>query len=195
VALMKVLIYPDRFLRKKVDRVENVDDEIRTLLEDMAETMYAAPGVGLAGTQVGVNKRVIVVDFPVHDEDDTDESVGWAEDKDGNRLEGLLSIVNPEIKDFAKDEITWEEGCLSIPGVYEDVKRPVGVTVTGLDPSGKEIIVHAVGFPAVELQHEIDHLDGILFIDRLMPVKRRLVKKRLDKAVAEGNYPPPPSDE
>jgi peptide deformylase len=144
-----ILVYPDPFLARKAAPVAAVDDRVRTLIRDMFETMYAAEGVGLAAPQVGVGKRVIVLDVsPV------DESVP------------PMAIVNPEIVE-RKGSVSGEEGCLSVPGVQGEVCRAETVVVRGLDPEGKPLQLQADGILSRALQHEIDHLDGVLFIDRI----------------------------
>jgi len=188
MALLPILTYPDPALAETAVEVEAVDDEIRTLLDDMAETMYAAPGVGLAATQVDRRLRVVVMDVPDPTEDDS--SPGEARTDDGELLRGLLELVNPRIVVAEGEEIGWEEGCLSVPGVFEEVRRPGQVRVEYLDRDGRACAFTAVGLPAVAAQHEVDHLDGVLFIERLPPVKRKLVKRRIAKALAEGSYPP-----
>ncbi|NBG89133.1 peptide deformylase [Isachenkonia alkalipeptolytica] len=135
----------DPILRKKAKTVEKIDDRVKTLLEDMKDTMYDADGVGLAATQVGVLKRIILVD------------VG----------QGLLEMINPEIVETCGEEID-EEGCLSLPGVNGEVSRPEAVTVKGLNPQGQEIVVEAKDLFARALCHEIDHLNGVLFTDRII---------------------------
>ena len=144
MALRQIVLHPrDDILRKRSRAVDQVDDGIRTLLSDMAETMYRENGAGLAAPQVGVLKRVIVIDIG----------------------EGLTQLINPVIVD-AQGEQTGEEGCLSIPGLWGTVKRPQEVTVTGLDENGKPVCIRGSGLMARALCHETDHLDGVLFIDR-----------------------------
>lgn len=165
MALLPILTYPDPRLRRKSSPVETVNAEIKRLLDDMAETMYDAPGVGLAASQVGVNVRAIVVDIAAQEEDSP----------------GLIKLINPEIV-FSEGQQIGEEGCLSIPGFVSLVKRKERVTVKGLNEEGKQAEIDASGLLARVLQHEIDHIDGILFIDRLSRLKRELFKKRIDKA-------------
>jgi peptide deformylase len=166
MALLEILEYPDPGLRVKCAAVEEVTDEIRKVLNDMAETMYSAPGVGLAATQVGSIHRLIVADVG------SDEETG--------RKSRLFKIVNPVItKTEGKTET--EEGCLSVPGIREMVSRASSVVVRGLDENGKELTIEADGLLAVCLQHEIDHLDGILFIDHLSRLKQQLVKSKYNK--------------
>jgi len=144
-----ILVYPDPFLARKAAPVTAVDDRVRTLIRDMFETMYAAEGVGLAAPQVGVGKRVIVVDVtPV------DETIA------------PMALVNPEIVD-RKGSVLGEEGCLSVPGVQGEVPRAETVVVRGLDEQGNPVHLQAEGILSRALQHEIDHLDGVLFIDRI----------------------------
>jgi len=144
----EILVYPDRFLARKAVPVAAVDDRIRALIRDMFETMYAAEGIGLAATQVGVGKRVVVLDIsPV------DETVA------------PMSVVNPEIVSRS-GSVTGVEGCLSVPGVQGEVCRAETVEVRGLDEQGKPLRIRAAGILSRALQHEIDHLDGILFIER-----------------------------
>lgn len=135
----------DPILRKKAKKVEKIDERVKTLIKDMRETMYDADGVGLAATQVGVLKRIILVD------------VG----------EGLLEMINPEILESCGEEVD-EEGCLSLPGVNGVVPRPEAVTVKGLNPEGQEIIIEAKNLFARAICHEIDHLNGVLFTDRMI---------------------------
>jgi len=169
--LLEILKYPDPFLKTKAEPVEEVDDDVRRLIDDMAETMYHARGVGLAAVQVGVARRVIILDVPT--------------DSEGpERRRGLVALVNPEIRS-AEGRTKYEEGCLSIPGVTADVIRAERVVVGALDRDGREVEIEAGGLLAIALQHEIDHLDGILFIDRLSRLKRDLIKRRLKKALAQ----------
>ena len=163
MALLNIHIYPDPVLRQRAVPVDMVDRSIRKLIDDMAETMYDAPGIGLAANQVGKTLRVIVIDLQKED-----------------YHHGLIALVNPRII-AESGTIIWEEGCLSIPDYYSTVKRSEKVTVEGLDPDGKRIEIHAEGLLAVALQHEIDHLNGKLFIDHLNPIKRDLFKRRWKK--------------
>ncbi|GBD39985.1 Peptide deformylase 1 [bacterium HR37] len=164
MAVLRILTYPDPRLRKKSVPVERIDKQIEKLLDDMAETMYDAPGIGLAAPQVGVNLRVIVVDISPREENSP----------------GLIELVNPEIV-LAEGEQIGEEGCLSIPGFVSEVRRKARVVVRGLDRKGKPVEIEGTGLLARAFQHEIDHLDGILFIDRLSRLKRELFKKKLEK--------------
>ena len=162
MALLEILEFPDERLRKKALPVAEVDRAIQQLVDDMLETMYEAPGVGLAATQVNVQKRIIVIDV--------------SEDKDQP-----LCLINPEILDKAGSEES-EEGCLSVPGIFEKVQRAEKVKVRALDRQGKPFEIDADGLLAVCIQHEIDHLDGKLFVDYLSPLKRQRIKKKLLKS-------------
>jgi len=161
MALLNILEYPDPRLRKVAAPVAAVTPEIKKLVRDMAETMYAAPGVGLAATQVDVHKRVIVMDIS----DARDE---------------LRVFINPEIT-AAEGEAECEEGCLSVPGYYDKVSRAAKVRVRALDAEGEPFELDAEGLLAVCIQHEIDHLSGKVFVDRLSPLKRARLAARLRK--------------
>jgi peptide deformylase len=162
-----IVIWPDPILKKHGVPVARVDDEIRRLLDDMAETMYAADGVGLAAPQLGISKRIVVIDTSPRQE--------------GQRL---LHLVNPEIL-RTEGETIYTEGCLSVPGEAEDVERAARVWVRALDRDGKPFEIEGDGLLAIALQHEIDHLDGILFVDHLSSLKRELIRKRMKKLKAE----------
>jgi peptide deformylase len=164
VALLPIRIYGDPVLRRKAAPVEKIDDGIRRLAADMLETLADAEGVGLAGPQVGESRRLIVVHPPA----------GRGEEREEPRV-----LVNPEVVETDGPQVSGEEGCLSIPGIYEDVKRKERVRVKALDLGGGEVELTADGWAARILQHEIDHLDGVLFIDRVGPMRRALLRKRL----------------
>ena len=168
MAVLEVRTYPNEVLRKKALPVESVDDETRRLMDDMVETMYARAGLGLAAPQVGVSKRVVVVHVAI---------------QDGPEYP-LTVIANPELVSSG-GSMEFEEGCLSLPGFTTVVKRPSEVVVKGLDRDGKEITIKAEGMFAVVLQHEMDHLDGILILDRAGSIKREFYKKRLKKSLAK----------
>ena len=158
---LKILEFPDPRLRKKAAPVEVVDDALRGLIDDMFETMYEAPGIGLAATQVDVHKRLLVADVST---DNTDP----------------YALINPTI--LEKDGLTvTDEGCLSVPGFYEAVERAEHIRVRFLNPDGDEIEMEAEGMLAVCIQHEIDHLDGKLFVDYLSEAKRQRIRKRLER--------------
>jgi peptide deformylase len=167
MALRAILQYPDPCLKQRGQRVPVVDDDIRRLVDDMAETMYAAPGVGLAANQIGVLLRVFVIDIAAEDEPSD-----------------LRVFINPEIVETAGTQ-TWEEGCLSFPGVTEDIRRAERVTVRALDRDGKPFELEADGLLAVAIQHENDHLDGVVMLDKLSAVRRRLLGRKLARAKAE----------
>lgn len=161
MALLPILHYPDPRLHTKAAPVTEVTDELRTLIRDMAETMYEAPGVGLAATQVNVHKRIVVIDV--------------SEDKTG-----LRAFINPEIIARSGEQVC-EEGCLSVPGIYEKVTRAERVKVRALDEQGKPFELEAEGLLAVCIQHEIDHLDGKVFVEYLSPLKLNRIKSKLAK--------------
>ena len=162
MALLEILHYPDKRLRTVAEPVEVVDDAIKKIIDDMFETMYDAPGIGLAATQVDVHKRVIVMDL--------------SPEKDEPRC-----FINPEIIETDGVEQT-EEGCLSVPDIYETVERSERIKVKALDRDGKEFELEADGLLAVCIQHEMDHLMGQLFVDYLSPLKQQRVRKKLQKA-------------
>jgi peptide deformylase len=170
VPIRPVRIYGDPVLREKAREVAGVDDTVRALIADLRDTMKAYNGVGLAANQVGVLQRVLVVDVPLDEE----------------RRE-QVAIVNPSIVSRSGSEVG-EEGCLSIPGIYDDVKRATRVRVRGLDERGAPLELEAEGYLARALQHEVDHLDGILFVDRLSLLKRQFLRRSLD-ALARGELP------
>jgi peptide deformylase len=161
MALLPILHYPDPRLRNRADAVEIVDDAVRKLVDDMLETMYAAPGVGLAAPQVNVFKRVIVIDIS----------------EDRNRP---LCLINPQILGRRGAQTT-EEGCLSVPGIYDTVERAAWVRVRALDRDGAPLELEADGLLGVCIQHEIDHLSGKLFIDHLSQLKRARIRKKAEK--------------
>jgi peptide deformylase len=163
-----IVKYGDPVLHGPAEPVEEIDDSIRTLLADMVQTMYAAPGIGLAAPQIGVPLRVIVIDLSV-----------------GEDPSQLIQLVNPELLE-RDGEQSEEEGCLSVPGYGGTPPRPARVKVKGLDPDGNEQTYEATELMARAFCHELDHLDGLLFVDRLSPLKRDLMKRRLRKRVREG---------
>lgn len=166
MARLPILEYPDPRLRIRAEPVTEVDDGIRRLVADMLETMYEAPGIGLAATQVNVHKRVLVMDI--------------SEERDEP-----LCLINPEVL-TAEGEASYEEGCLSVPGVFESVDRAERIEVKALDENGEEIRMSAEGLLAICIQHEMDHLEGKLFVDYLSDLKReRLKKKAVKKAKRE----------
>ena len=164
MTIRKILVEPDPFLRQKSKKVEKVDDDTRSLMNDMLETMYDAPGIGLAAIQIGVPKRIIVMDLAKQ-----------------NEKKQPLYFVNPEIITKSEIDLTYEEGCLSVPGQFAEIDRPDKCKVKYLDYNGKEQILNAEGLLATCIQHEIDHLEGILFIDYLSKLKRSMITKKLSK--------------
>lgn len=167
MAKLDILIFPNEILRTKCTPVQKVDERLHKIFEDMAETMYEAPGVGLAAPQVGLTERIMVVDVgPLLTE--------------GEPNVGLLKIINPEIIESAGTS-TFEEGCLSLPLLLEAIERPAEVTVKFQELSGQERVLKASGILATALQHEIDHLNGVLILDYLSPLKRSSYKSKLKK--------------
>ena len=162
MTILTVLRFPDERLRTKATDVTEVNDNIRTIVDNMLETMYQEKGVGLAATQVDIHQRIVVIDV--------------SEDGDNP-----LVLINPEIIKKGDDIVVNEEGCLSVPGCYAKVDRHNTVTVKALDKNGKEFILDGEELLAICIQHELDHLKGVLFIDYLSPLKRQRIKKKLEK--------------
>lgn len=172
MAVLEIRTYPDDVLRRKADPVRDVEDpDFQRLIDDMVDTMLDAPGVGLAAPQVGVSKRLCVIDTTVGEEPDA-----------------LHVLINPEIVGRQGDEVA-EEGCLSVPGYFTSVRRAQQVTVRYLDRGGVEHEREADGLLARAVQHEMDHLDGVLFIDRIGLLKKELFKKKYRKLLAEASAP------
>ena len=167
---LDVVKYPEKILRNKSVQVENIDGELVNLISNMAETMHNAPGIGLAAPQVGVNKCIIIVDITL------------GEDKSK-----LIKLFNPVVMESYGSELG-EEGCLSIPGEFAYIKRATEVCVKGINVEGDEVTIEAKDLLARVLQHEIDHLSGVLFIDRLPMIKRELLKKHIKKRIANNEY-------
>ena len=172
MALRDILILPDKRLRLVSDPVNRFGPEVERLVEDMFETMYHAPGIGLAAIQVGVPLRVVTMDIAKKDQD-----------KDPRVL------INPEIMSSSEELSTYEEGCLSIPEIHEDVARPARVTIRYLDLAGKTHEAEAAGLFATCIQHEIDHLNGVLFIDHISKLKRDRIVKKFAKAAKRASEP------
>ncbi len=164
MALLPILTAPDPVLTQISAPVESVDDVVRQTLDDMLETMYAAPGIGLAAIQVGIPQRMLVIDVAREGED-----------------RQPLYIINPEITWVSDDDSSYEEGCLSLPEHYADVVRPAEVKIKYLDYEGAARELHASGLLATCLQHEMDHLDGILFVDHISALKRNMILRKLVK--------------
>ena len=167
MAILHICTYPEEILRQPAEPVTDIDEEVVRLVDHMAETMYSAPGIGLAATQVGVAKQVLVADIAARKPESE-----------------LIVLINPEIV-AAEGEVFFEEGCLSVPDYQAEVKRHEKITVRGLNLKGEEVEIEAEGLLAIVLQHEIDHLNGKLFIDRLSKLKRDLYKRRMRKKLAK----------
>lgn len=162
MAILEILEFPDPRLRTIAKPVTSVDDRIKTLINDMFDTMYDAPGVGLAASQINVHERIVVIDV--------------SEDKSQP-----LVFINPEITVLDDDLHEYDEGCLSVPGFYETVQRPEHISVSALDRDGKPFTIKPDGLLAVCIQHELDHLNGKLFVDYISPLKRTRIRKKLEK--------------
>ena len=160
----KIVIEPDPILRKKSEILEKVDDELRKLLDDMLETMYSAPGIGLAAVQIGILKRLIVIDI--------------SKEKD---KKNPLFLINPEIISKSESTSTYEEGCLSLPGHFAEIERPAECHIKYIDYEGKKREIKANGLLSTCIQHEVDHLNGVLFIDYLSKLKKDMIVKKLVK--------------
>ena len=173
MALREILTVPHPLLKQKSAPVETVDDALRALMDDMLETMYAAPGIGLAAVQVGVAQRVIVMDLAVRKQEDG--QVGPPAPR---------YFINPEILWASEETQPYEEGCLSVPDIYDEVERPAKVRLRYLNYHGEQIEEEAEGVFAVCIQHEMDHLDGVLFIDHLSRLKRERAVAKVKKAKA-----------
>lgn len=170
MAVLEIKKYPDKVLKQKASQIENIDGKIQRLIDDMIETMYAAPGVGLAAPQVGVSKSLLVIDVSHREE--------------GDEKTPLVVLINPVLK-AAEGEVESEEGCLSLPGYITAVCRAERVLVHGLDREGKPVQIQTEGLLCRALQHEIDHLNGTLLIDRISSIKREFFKKRFQKALSK----------
>jgi peptide deformylase len=166
-----ILHYPDKRLRERGKKVEAVTDEVKKLIDDMAETMYAAPGVGLAATQIGESIQLFIIDIA-----------------DSEEPSDLRVFINPEILE-ATGELTWQEGCLSFPGVTEEIDRAAHVRVRAQDRDGKWFELEAEGLLAIAIQHEFDHLQGMLMIDHMGPLKKRLTHRKMIKRAEEQAAP------
>ena len=165
MAKREILVLPDPRLRQVADPIERIDASIKQLAKDMLDTMYDAPGIGLAAPQIGEMKRIVVMDLA----------------KEGEKADPIV-MINPEILKYSEDTVTSEEGCLSIPEIYYEVERPADVTVRYTDLDGKTVEKDATDRLAVCIQHELDHLDGVLYIDYLSRLKRDRVLKKFQKA-------------
>lgn len=170
MALRPIVLYPDPILLTPTERVEAIDDDVRTLVGDMVDTMYAAPGIGLAANQVGVSKRICVVDLSV-----------------GENPGELKVFINPRVVASAGAEVA-EEGCLSFPDIHLDIERPFTATVEAEDLNGTTFRVAAEGLLARAMQHEIEHLEGRVFLLNVSPLKRELVKRQIRKRIKAGDW-------
>lgn len=170
MAILKLFEYPHPVLKQKTEKVEKVDNEIKKLLDDMLETMYASNGCGLAAPQIGVSKRIVVIDIAHEDEEPNP-----------------LYMVNPQIIWKSEEKVCGEEGCLSVPGQRAEVERFASVKIKYLDYDGKEQELLAEDFLAIAVQHELDHLDGVLYIDHLSRLKRQMLLKKLEKLRKENS--------
>lgn len=168
MALLEIKKYPERVLRERAAQVESIDGEVQRLIDDMIETMHAAPGIGLAAPQVGVSKRLIVIDMGMREEEEKNP---------------LIVLINPEIIK-AEGEFESQEGCLSLPDFITNITRAERVLVRGFNREGIPVETEGEGLLARALQHEIDHLDGILLIDRISSIKREFYKKKIKKTLA-----------
>jgi peptide deformylase len=168
MAVLEIRQYPDPVLKGKCRPVEGITPELRDLIEDMFETMYAAPGVGLAAPQVGVPLRLCVMDV--------------GEEQGGG---GVFVLINPEIIELGGEEVEAEEGCLSVKDRYANVTRYSHAKVRAMDRDGNEVVIEGGGLLGRALQHELDHLDGVLFLDRMSPLKRDLIRRKIKKAMKE----------
>ena len=162
MALLKILIFPDQRLRTVAKEVLDINEEVKTLSNDLLETMYDGNGIGLSATQVNIHKRILVVDV--------------SEEKDSPMI-----FINPTVEVLGQEEKIYGEGCLSVPGFFEDVSRPDKIKITALNLDGEEFSIEAEGLLAVAVQHEMDHLDGKIFVDFLSNLKRQRIKQKLIK--------------
>jgi peptide deformylase len=172
VSKLDIITLPDRKLRTRSVAVERVDDEVRRFLDDMLETMYEAPGIGLAAVQVGLPRRMVTIDVAKREDENADPNP--------------LFLINPEVLWRSEERAVHEEGCLSIPEYYAEVERPASVRVRYLDRDGRLQEIEAASILAVCLQHEIDHLDGVLFVDHLSKLKRDMVIRKFAKQARAG---------
>jgi len=168
VTVLDILTYPDKFLKKQTTPVENIDGALQTVFDDMAATMYVAPGVGLAAPQVGIGRSFIIYDIAPQDD-----------------RHNLHVLINPRIVTSEGEIISENEGCLSVPDFRADVKRAERVLVEGVDREGNPLRFEAEGMLAIVIQHELDHLDGTLFIDQISALKRQIYKRRVKKEMRE----------
>lgn len=188
MAVRPIRIWPDPVLSEVAKPVAAVDDGVRTLIADLFDTMYAENGIGLAANQVGVCQRVLVLDLDPKRQAETDPEV--AEELASWNWTGPLALVNPKIIE-AQGEIVWEEGCLSVPGITDNIKRKEKIVVEALGRNGEALTIHASGLYAVAIQHELDHLNGKVFVDYLSRLKRDVIKKKMVNLKAQGENETP----
>lgn len=172
--IKKILIYPNEQLKKISSKVDDITDEVRSDITDLVDTLKDSPGVGLAAPQINIHKRIIAIDITEVFNKSVEKSPKFAKK---NSCQGLMVLINPVITKMDGEKIV-REGCLSVPEYTANVKRAKSVTVTGLNPDGENIEIEAKGFEAVCFQHEIDHLDGLLFLDRIESTKTDLFRRR-----------------
>jgi peptide deformylase len=170
MSILTIVKYGDAILKKKANEVKNIDDQVLKLLENMKDTIYAAPGIGLAAPQVAESKRIILVDLSI-----------------GEKPEQLIRLINPEVI-YQEGSVIEEEGCLSLPDIDIHIERPAKIGIRALDITGKVIELEATGLLARALMHEIDHLDGILIIDRASPLKQDFYLKKIKKKMQAGEW-------
>lgn len=179
MTILPIVIAPDPRLKQKSEPVKEITPQIRDLMDDMLETMYASNGIGLAAVQVGVLKRIIVVDTewgsPRYREEGEPRAEGFSPGKP-------IKLINPEIVEKTEEKSVYNEGCLSFPGQYSEVERPAEITIRYLDEQGNPQTLHAEGLLATCLQHEMDHMNGVVFVDHISRLKRDMILKRLKKA-------------
>jgi len=175
MSVRPIVLLGDPVLRRPASNVGDFDDHLRSVVEDMLETMYHADGIGLAAPQIGLSQRILVVDVRgrMENEEEDSEEVG------------PIALVNPRVTRASDETERASEGCLSIPGLEEIVERPAKVVIEGFDPDGNDVLVEAADLYSRALQHEIDHLDGVLFLDRVSPLKRRMLLKKWQKSKDE----------
>lgn len=191
MTVREIIHIPDPILREASKPVEQISPELLKMLDDMAETMYEAPGIGLAGIQIALPLRVVVVDCEqrAKSEEDSDEPQRDDEPSD-EASRNPIFLINPEIVEYSDQPSTYEEGCLSIPDYYAEVERPAGCVVKYIDRDGQGQVIKAEGLLSTCLQHEIDHLNGKLFIDELSKLKRDMVVKKFTKIAKQANKGP-----
>lgn len=182
MAILPLVVAPDERLKTRSKEVAEVNDDIRTLCKNMLETMYHNNGIGLAAVQVGVMKRVVVVDIEWSTAEMPDDPNAEASGKDGNPI----CMINPELVETDEEPSVYKEGCLSFPEQYSDVERPKEITVKYLDENGAPQNLHADGLLATCIQHEIDHVNGVVFVDHISRLKREVIMKKLTKLKKSG---------